>query len=100
MDGCRAWFFRHVVGLPTLYSRHARDHVPLSRKCKNRSLVEKVELLVKSIEMSDDSYSLDVVNVLTIQNGITFLISLMSLVTRTQLDRPKIKGALKCLDTL
>ena len=22
--------FRHVVGLPTLYLRHARDHVPLS----------------------------------------------------------------------
>ena len=32
MDGCRAWFSRHVVELPTLYLRHARDHVPLSSK--------------------------------------------------------------------
>ena len=32
VDGCHAWVFRHVVGLPTLYLRHARDHVPLSSK--------------------------------------------------------------------
>ena len=50
--------------------------------------------------MSDNSYSSDAVNVLTIQNGITFLTSLMSLVTRTQLDWPKIKGLLKHVDTL
>ena len=37
-------------------------------------------------------------NVLTIKNGITFLTSLESLVTRTQLDRPKIKGPLKRVD--
>ena len=39
--------------------------------------------------MSDDSYPSDAVNVLTMQNGITFLTSLTSLVTRTQLDRSK-----------
>ena len=39
--------------------------------------------------MSDDIYSSDAVNVLTIQNGITFLTSLTSLVTRIQLARPK-----------
>ena len=32
MDGCRAWYFWHVVGLPTLYLRHMQDHVPLSSK--------------------------------------------------------------------
>ena len=32
MDGCHAWFSRHVVELPTLYLRHARDHVQLPSK--------------------------------------------------------------------
>ena len=39
------------------------------QKCKNRSFfLENLELFVKSIEMSDDSYPSDAVNVLTIQN--------------------------------
>ena len=50
------------------------------QKCKNRSLVENLELFDKL----DDSYPSDPMNVLTIQYGITFLNSLMSLVTTTQ----------------
>ena len=67
------------------------------QKCKNRSLVENLELFV---EMSDDSYLSDAVNALTIQKGIVFLTFLTPLVTRTQLDRPKIKGPLKRVYTL
>ena len=47
--------------------------------------------------MLDDSYPSDVVNVLTTQNEIAFLTSLMSLVTRTELAQPKIKGLRKTL---
>ena len=44
--------------------------------------------------MSDNSYPSDAVNVLAIQNGIahTLMTSLTSLVSRTQLARPKTKG--------
>ena len=53
VGGCRACFFRHVVGLPTFYLRHARDRVLLfpkpstvcSHQCrKNRSLSESSHL--------------------------------------------------------
>ena len=50
--------------------------------------------------MSDDTYPSNAVNVLTIQNGITFLTSLTSLVTRTPLARAKIKGPVKRVGTL
>ena len=70
------------------------------QKCKNRSLVEDIELFVKSIEISDDIYPWDAVNIRTIQNGSSFFTSLTSLVTRTQLARPKVKGPLRRVGTL
>ena len=59
-----------------------------------KSIQREMCFFLVFIEMLDNSYKYpsDAVNVLTIQNRITFLTSLTSLVTRTQLAQPKIKG--------